>query len=132
MPRLFTALAVFTTVLLICGCAKDHQPEDTLLTGTWIKGANAGDTLYFTKDSDKSILRYNASFNPGLTVITQTEYSYVNRKLAIRNYLAAENSFYTIQSFQWIREGKEFEILGHEIFPFMASTAVGFIYKKIN
>lgn len=132
MQRLFIALAVTAIAFTNVSCTKEQEMENTPLTGTWIKGTSAGDTLYFTNNNGKNVLRYNASFNPALTAATETEYIYRNSKLSLRNFMAAQNDFYVIQSFNWKEEGKEFEVLGYEIFPFMSSTQTRFTYRKVN
>ncbi len=132
MQRLVIALAIAVITLTIASCKKEQEIEDTLFRGTWIKGANPGDTLYFTRNNGKNVLRYNASFSPATGGFTETEYSYQNSKLSLRNFMAAQNDFYIIQSFNWKQEGKEFEVLGYEIFPFMSSTLTRFAYRKVN
>ena len=126
------ALAVTVIALTIGSCKKEQEMENTRLTGIWIRGTNVGDTLYFTVKNGKNVLRFNASFNPAVPAVTETEYSYQNNKLSLRNFMAAQNDFYIIESFNWKQEGKEFEVLGFEIFPFMSSTQTRFTYRKVN
>jgi hypothetical protein len=132
MQRLFVALAVTVSALTMASCKKGQEMENLLLTGTWIKGTNAGDTLYFTKTNGKNVLRYNASFNPAAPAVTEIEYNYQNSKLSLRNFMATQDNFYILQSFSWKQEGKEFEVLGYELFPFMSSTQTRFTYSKVN
>lgn len=86
MQRLFVALAVTIGALTISRCKKEQAIENTPLTGTWIKGINAGDTLYFTQTNGKHVLRYNASFNAAFPAVTETEYHYQDGKLSLRNF----------------------------------------------
>lgn len=130
MKRLFVTFIIMITVL-IGACKKDQQALDTVLTGTWVRGASAGDTLYFTRNNDKNILRYNASFNPTLPVVTDIEYGYVGGKLLLKKFGASQSDFYIIESFTWVQGQKEFEVVGNEIFPFMSSMT-RFTYRKIN
>ena len=132
MKPIFIAVAFTFMALSFGGCSKEQETKATLLTGTWMRGTNAGDTLIFTINNDKNVLRYNNSFNPALPANTETEYKYQQSKLSLRNFMTAQNDFYIIQSFKWNQEGKEFEVLGYEIFPFMSSTITRFTYKKVN
>ena len=132
MPRLFIAIAVTLIVISAASCKKEQAANATLLTGTWIKGANAADTLYFRQNNGKNVLHYNISFNAALPAFTEIEYSFQNGKLALKNFMAAQNDFYVIESFNWKQEGKEFEVLGYQLFPIMSSTQARFTYRKIN
>lgn len=130
MSRLLIALGILW--IAAGSCSKNKESKATELTGTWIKGSNAGDTLYFIEQNGKNILRYNASFNAGLPAFTEIEYRYVNRKLALKNFLAQPGSYYPIESFRWLQQGREFEVLGYQLFPIMSSTITVFTYRKIN
>lgn len=132
MPLFLIAVAFTFIVLTNSGCKKDQVGNDTLLAGTWIKGSGIADTLYFIENNGKKILRYNMSFNAALPAFTETEYSYRNGKLALKNFMATQSDYYIVESFNWKQEGKEFEVLGYQLFLFMSSTQTRFTYRKIN
>lgn len=112
-------------------CKKDNNPSENLLTGIWVKGANAGDTLQFMKKDGKSILRYNRSGNAAFPSYAESEYRYTNGKLDIKTFSPTIQEFYPITSFTWKRTGREFEILGIELFAFLSSTQVRYMYRKL-
>jgi hypothetical protein len=128
--RRVPAFIIFSFVLFT-GCTKDVLNEDSI-HGTWIKGNSTGDTLRFFKKDGKNLLAYNLSFNPVMYAPEETEYSFRNGKLALKNYLATAGDYFTIQSFEWVNPGSEFKLQGSELFPFMASTLVYFNYKKVR
>jgi hypothetical protein len=130
MLRLFICLAI-GWALLATACSKNNGDNESILYGTWVKGIQAGDTLWFMKKAGKNIMRSNQSFNPGLTVYTEEEYSFKNGKLA-RVLQAPSSALSQLDSFTWKRQGKEFEILGYQLFPFMSSTVTRFTYTKID
>ncbi len=68
----------------------------------------------------------------GLPVVAQTEYNYKNGKLGLKRFYSNDKTFYPIQSFMWIEQGKEFEIRAIELFSFISSTDSKYSYKKVN
>ena len=117
--------------LLHAACSKNDNGNESLLYGTWIKGSQTGDTLWFLRKDGKNIIRSNQSFNPGLTMYKDEEYAFKNGKLS-RVLLPVSSAFSHIDSFTWTQEGKEFEILGYQLFLFISSTLTKFTYTKVD
>jgi len=117
--------------LLAIACSKNDSDNASLLYGTWVKGAQTGDTLWFLRKGGKNIMRSNQSFNPGLTVYKEEEYAFKNGKLS-RVLAPASSAFSHIDSFTWTQQGKEFEVLGYQLFMFMSSTLTKFTYTKVD
>jgi hypothetical protein len=61
MLRLFIYLPV-ALILLVTGCSKNNDGNESVLYGSWSKGTNVGDTLAFMNRGGKNILRFTASF----------------------------------------------------------------------
>jgi hypothetical protein len=131
MIRISPAFTLIAFTLIFVSCKKDYTQPETVLSGTWIKGTNAGDTLQFMRKNNKNILRYNMSFNTTLAAFTEVEYTYQDGKLGIKLYSPTLQDFYPINSFTWRQVGSEFEIHGIELFPILSSTQVYFTYRKI-
>lgn len=125
-------LIPFALIVLVLGSCDKDSASASNLTGTWIKGTNVADTLYFIQKNDRSIMRYRISFNPATGGFAEHEYAIINGKLALKNFMGSQNDFYSIESFNWVQTGKEFEILGYQLFPYMSSTLAKFTYKKID
>ena len=126
------ALIVIAGALIFVSCKKNYTQPGTALSGTWIKGAGAGDTLQFIRKDNKDILRYNASFSAPVQAYKEVEYRYEDGKLGVKLYSPTIDDFYPIDSFNWKHMGSEFEIRGIELFNFLASTQVYFTYRKIE
>lgn len=124
-------LALIVSLSLFTGCKKDAAQSDTALTGTWIKGNQAGDTLQFLKKNGKNILRRNESFNADLPAYIEKEYRFSNGKLDVKLFSPFSDDFYPIDSFQWTEAGREFTIQGIQLYLFMAATNVFFTYRKL-
>ena len=130
--RILVLLWVTITGMALSHCKKNYiSNNESILYGTWIKGTNTGDTLLFTNINGKNVLSYNMSFNPGLYVPTEIEYSYKEGKLNLKNYMSSSSGSFAINSFSWNQAGKEFELNGSELYPFMAATMLKFTYRKI-
>ena len=129
MLRLLTLLSA--GIVLLSACSKNNNNEESLLYGTWVKGANAGDTLWFMRKGGKNIMRSNQSFNPLLPAYTEMEYSFKDGKLQ-RVLPVYSSSTGAINSFMWIEEGRKFELLGYQLYMFMSSTATKFQFNKID
>ena len=127
-PLIFFLLIITGIALSQCN-KNNHSDNESFLYGTWVKGNNTGDTLTFVKKNGKNVLLYNMSFNPGFSAPTETEYSYRNGKLAIR--FLGSGDFRDVDNFNWKELGKEFELEGTDLFPFMALYTVTFTYRKI-
>jgi len=130
MLRLLICLFMAFALLAIA-CSKNDSGNESLLYGTWIKGSQTGDTLWFLRKDGKNIIRSNQSFNPGLTMYKDEEYAFKNGKLS-RVLAPVSSAFSHIDSFTWKQEGKEFEVLGYQLFLFMSSTLTKFTYTKVD
>lgn len=127
---LFSAVAV---IILFAGCKKDQQQfDESLFTGTWVKGPDVNDTLWFSKKNNLNLLGYNVYYNAGSPVVAEMEYNYKNGKLEVKKPFTNDTTFYPIQSFIWKEQGKEFKITAIELFPFISSTEIKFMYKKVD
>ena len=129
MLRLLIFLS--TGIMLLSACSKNNNSDESLLYGTWTKGTQTGDTLWFMRKDGKNIMRSNQSFNPGLAAYTEVEYSFKDGKL--QKVLPLSSSALSgIDSFVWIEEGKKFELLGYQLYMFMSSTGTKFSFIKID
>jgi hypothetical protein len=125
-------LSILITSLVIAGCQKKYAGDDSILQGTWVKGANFGDTLWFITRNNQHIMRQAMSFNPGLPVYEEREYTYEDGRLGVRLYAPFTQDYVPITSFTWTDTGREFSIQGIQLYSFMSSTATVFTYHKIN
>ena len=129
MVRLFICLCIMVA-LLGAACSKSTSSEESALYGTWVKGNQVGDTLYFLRKDGKNILRSNQSFNPSLTAWTEWEYYFKNGQLSIA--LGAGTQYRLLDSFSWVETNKKFDILGYQLFLFMSSSVTHFVYTRVN
>ena len=125
-------LSVITITLLSTGCKKNKVQDEAVLYGTWVKGANAGDTLWFMKKNNQYILRQNESFNATMPVYSEKEYRFRDGKLGIKLYSPSSQDYYPIGSFTWTQAGSEFTLQGSQLFLFMSSTLTYFTYRKVD
>jgi hypothetical protein len=124
--------SIFIVIAFIfAGCTKDNAGSESVLYGTWGKGPAFGDTLQFMRKNNHDIVRYSMSFNAGMPVYTEHDYTYRNGILSIKLYSPSIQDFYPISSFEWTQQGREFKIQGIQLFSFMASTQTYFTYRKI-
>jgi hypothetical protein len=131
MLRLIIFILAPFTIISSLSCSKDSDNSSSaILYGTWIKGANVGDTIWFYKEAGKDIMKYDASFNPLLPLTTTTEYKFENDQLLTKGYLGMGTDFHAIQGFAWKQRGSEFELQGSEIYVFMSSTLTKFTFHK--
>ena len=121
-------IIVIAFAFIFVSCKKEYTQSD--LSGTWVKGSNAGDTLQFLRKNNKDILCYNISFNATMPAFKEAEYKYEGGKLSVKLYSPTLQDFYPINSFTWKHAGSEFEIRGIELFSILASTDVYFTYRK--
>ena len=132
MRRLYAALTVTAFVFIFIGCHKESfNGSEADLYGTWVKGTNAGDTLRFLKKNNKNIMQINESFNAGMPMYTEKEYSFRNGILKIKTFNPVSQDYFSIDSFTWIQPGSEFKIQGIQLFMFMSSTGTYFTYHKL-
>jgi hypothetical protein len=126
MKRILT-IACFISLLQF-GCKKDNSSSSDIMLGAWIikgsDGSGPGGTLLFSRQNGQNILHFNSSGSPGPNwpVVAQTEYKISFGKLQYNNYYDSSQGFYTINSFNWIAEGQEFEIELRELLLYMSSN----------
>ncbi len=128
MPRLlFISLLA---LLVFASCSKSYPSEEAALYGTWVNQVAPGDTLTFLQVNGQNILRYNNSFNPSLSSYTEYRYALKNNQLSL--YVGTDDTpVWLINSFTWKQRGKEFEVLGFQLYAFMSSSTTVFHYKKV-
>jgi len=132
MRRSFLLAYLIAGAALFCSCNKENiVMNETTFHGTWVKGANTGDTLRFFQRNGQNLMTYNLSFNTAVYAPAEVEYIYRNGKPGFKNYLASQGDVFIIESFEWIWPGREFKLQGSELFSFMSSTLVHFTYRKI-
>jgi hypothetical protein len=132
MPRLLYSMLVITVITLAAACSKDSESPEAAFYGTWIKGTNTGDTLYFYKKNGQNIMRSNQSFNPNMYAPVERPYRYVDGKLSVAYSLPTFwDPYNTIESFTWKNTGRQFEVNGFELYMFMSSTLTKFTFTKI-
>ena len=119
-----------TGVFISFACKKQITGTESDLYGTWVKGSNLGDTLWFMKKNGKNIVRIPESFNPLMPMYSEKEYKLENGSLSIKIFAPASQDYSSINSFTWIDTGKEFSFQSVELFLFMSSI-VTLKYKKI-
>ena len=113
MKRLCSPIIVIAFALIFVSCRKEYTGSG--LSGTWVKGSNAGDTLQFLRKNNKNILRHNISFNAAMPAFKEVEYKYEGEKLSVNSTLPQQRIIYPSNSFTWKHAGSEFEILGIEL-----------------
>jgi hypothetical protein len=131
MRRTGAAFVITALAFIFIGCNKDLTGTESDLYGIWIKGPDAGDTLRFMKKNNKNIIQINESFNAGMPMYTEKEYTLRNGKLKIKTYSPVSQNYYSIDSFSWVQAGNEFTIQGIQLFMFMSSTMTYFTYRKL-
>ena len=115
---------------LLQGCNKDQTFDEPDLYGTWIKGSNHGDTLWFRKKNGKHIIRIPESFNPLMPIYSEKQYRFNNGELSIKLYSPTSQEHFPITSFTWTDPRKEFSIQNSQLFMFMSSI-ITYKYRKI-
>ena len=124
--RLSGAVAIIITLVVFSFACTKGSGDESDLYGTWVKGNNLGDTLWFMKKNNKYIMRQPESFNPLMPLYSEKEYRFKDGKLSIK--IGQEYS--PVDSFTWTQVGKEFTILNISLFMFMSSM-ITYKYQKI-
>ena len=130
MRALVTGTIIITFVILSLACKKDIDGVESDLYGTWVKGSNIGDTLWFMKTNGKYIMRIPESFNPLMPRYSEKEYQFKDGKLKIKSFAPTSREYFTINSFTWIRPKEEFTVTNSELF-IMLSSIVTYKYQKL-
>jgi hypothetical protein len=124
-------IVLISLALFFAGCRKNNSEGESILYGTWVKGSNFGDTLWFMRKNNQDILRQAESFNAGLVVYSEKEYRFRNGKLEIKLFYPPSQDYYPIDSFTWIQAGSEFKIQGIQLYIFMSSAMTYFNFRKL-
>ena len=130
MRSVAAASVVLLSGFLLFACNKEVIRNESVLYGTWVKGSNLGDTVWFMKKNSKHIVRYASSFNPNMPMYNENEYKYNDGKLSIKRFPSQTDEYFPVNSFTWIQSGEEFSIVNSELYPFLSSI-VTFKYRKI-
>ena len=130
MRSVAALFAVIVLCILSFACTKEASKNESVLYGTWVKGSNPGDTIWFIKKSSKHIVRYASSFNPNMPMYSENEYKYNDGKLSIKRFPQQTDEYFPVTSFTWVQSGREFSIVNSELFPFLSSIYT-LKYKKI-
>ena len=130
MKSTIAGFIVLVLVSLSFACKKDNERDESDLYGTWVKGSNLGDTLWFRKKNGQYIIRMPESFNPLLPTYSEKEYRLIDGVLSIQSFAPASQEYYPITSFNWTDPGKEFTIQNSQLFIFMSSI-ITYKYRKI-
>lgn len=125
-----TSLISLLALFILTGCSKSYPTGEAELYGIWVNQVSPGDTLTFRRINGQNILRLNNSFNPALSSYTEYRYAFKDDQLSIF-FGAGDTPAWLINSFTWKIKGKEFEILGFQLYMFMSSSTTVFHYKKV-
>ena len=120
---------IVLAIALLQSCNKDQTFDEPDLYGTWTRGSNHGDTLWFMKKNGQHIIRIPGSFNPLMPIYSEKEYRFNNGELSIKLYSPTSQEYFPITSFTWTDPRKEFTIQSIQLFPIMSSI-VTFKYRK--
>ena len=115
---------------LFAACSKKEimNAQKQTLYGKWAMGPGDSDTLEFSSENGRNILRYlDAHFITGIYM--EREYRYVNGVLSIQMYPSED--FTQIPSFTLLPQDDEFSIMANELYPQLSST-ITLIYRKIQ
>ena len=128
--RSIIAASLVLLASLFFTCKKDIAGDESDLYGTWVKGSNFGDTLWFMKKNGQKIIRMPESFNPLLPTYSEKEYQFSGGMLNIKSLAPSSQEYFPIDSFKWTDPGKEFTIQNSQLFIFMSSI-ITYKYRKI-
>jgi hypothetical protein len=131
MMKMAAALSIIVFALLFIGCKKDSDVSgsESELYGKWAKGPNLADTLEFVRKNNKNIMRHLESYNAGVPVYSETEYSFGGGQFSLKYY--SLNDYHSVSSFTWTQQGAEFQVLAIELFSYISSTMTIFTYRKV-
>ena len=122
---------VFIVIIIVSfACKKELKGDESDLYGTWTRGSNLGDTVWFMKKNGKNMVRYATSFNSLRAMYDEKEYKYSDGKLSIKKFTPQTDDYFPVNSFTWVQAGEEFSITNSELYPFLSSI-ITIKFKKI-
>jgi hypothetical protein len=125
------AFIILASISFCLGCKKDKSSADEIaLYGTWVKGTNYGDTLWFMNKNGKNILRMADIFNIASPVYGEKEYRFRKGVLEIKQYSPTSDEYFPLTSFNWTNRGREFTITNSQLYIFLSSI-ITYTYRKI-
>ena len=130
MRSIIAAILVLVLASLFFACKKNIAGDESDLYGTWVKGSNFGDTLWFMKKNGQNIMRVSETFNPLIPNYSEKEYQFSGGMLNIKSFAPSSQEYFPIDSFKWTDPGKEFTIQNSQLFIFMSSI-ITYKYRKI-
>ena len=130
MRSTIAGFIVLVLTSLTLACKKDIAGKESDLYGTWVKGSNFGDTLWFIKKNGKFIIRVPESFNPTMPTYSEKEYRLNGEELRIKSFAPSSQEYFLIESFKWTDPGIEFTVTNSQLFIFMSSI-ITYKYRKI-
>ena len=130
MRSIIAAILILFLAFLFFDCKKNISGEESDLYGTWVKGSNFGDTLWFMKKNGQNIMRVSETFNPLIPNYSEKEYRLSGGVLNIKSFAPSSQEYFQIESFKWTDPGKEFTIQNSQLFIFMSSI-ITYKYRKI-
>lgn len=99
-----------------------------LFYGNW--RTSYGDTITFSKQGNKNMLRYTRSTNPS-SPDTTIEFIFNNGKLGIKDGVNPTGQFRMLQTFFWSDEGRVYSVLSNEWFPFLSSSTLYYSFVRL-
>lgn len=132
MTRLLFLLFFITAIAAGCGKGDKISGDEADLYGTWAKGPNPSDTLYFLRENNKNIMRYKTASSPSPQPSLGSEYYLRGDKLSLKNFWGSGtdlNTIYPVPSFKWKQRGQEFEVMGPQIYPHMSAMMIVTFHK---
>lgn len=127
--RSLAGVLILTIAILSFACKKELRGDEADLYGTWARGSNLGDTVWFMKKNGKDMVRYAISFNSLMPMYDEKEYKYGDGKLSIKKFTPQTDDYFPVNSFAWVQAGEEFSITNSELYPFLSSI-VTFKFRK--
>lgn len=138
MRVFYCTIFILTVILIACGKKQVPANSQEMLEGVWVRefdnpGRQPADTLEFSNENGKNILRFYCAGSPGPNWPSEarTEYRFGNEKLSYKDYSGSGSDFYQVESFQWVKPGKTFSVKLYQVLLYM-SADYRVTYQKIR
>src|SRR5688572_31761696 len=98
--KMTSTVAASIVIVLTClslACKKDIVGNESDLYGTWVKGSNAGDTLWFMKKNGQNIMRVPDTFSPIMFAYSEKEYRLNGEVLDIKSFAPTSQEYFKIE-----------------------------------